>query len=80
MGHRIAEAVIEDGMVKQIDRKLPIGKVKVHIIYDEQEENIAGTDSSVVTKSAFGIYKNMDFDPDSESKNLREDWERALGK
>ena len=37
MGHKIAEAVVEDGQLKHIDRKLPPGKLKVHLIYDTME-------------------------------------------
>lgn len=80
MGHRIAEAIIENGILKHIDRKLPQGKVKVHIIYDDTEEIAAKQERLKAIKETFGIYKNLEFEADSESKKLREEWERSLGK
>lgn len=80
MGHRIAEAIIENGVLKHIDRKLPQGKVKVHIIYDDAEERNAKQDLAMTIEETFGIYKNLKFDAGSESKKLREEWERSLVK
>ena len=34
MAHVIAEAIIENGQLRYIDKKLPNGRIKAHIIYD----------------------------------------------
>ena len=50
MGHKIAEAISENGQLKYVDKKLPSGKIKVHIVYDTPEETISDTKIlSVVT-------------------------------
>jgi hypothetical protein len=41
MAHKIAEAIIENGEIKYINRKLPHGRMKVHLIYDVGEETIS---------------------------------------
>lgn len=74
MGHKIAEAIIENGQLKHVDKKLPEGEIKVHLIYDVEEEPLAKTLASRIVKETSGIYKNIDVD--TESKKLREDWER----
>ena len=37
MGHKIVEAIIENGQLKYVE-ELPGGRIKVHIIYDTVEE------------------------------------------
>ena len=76
MGHRIIEAIIENGQLKHIGGKLPTGRVKVHLIYDTQKEEEEDQASEAVLAETWGIYK--DIDPDLEAKNLRAEWERDL--
>ena len=75
MGHRIVEAIIEDGQLKYVAGKLPAGRVKVHLIYDTPEEEGLGKVAEAVLAETWGIYK--DSDPDLEAKNLRAEWERG---
>ena len=37
MGHKIAEAIIENGVLKHVDKKLPRGEITVHIIYEDKK-------------------------------------------
>ncbi|MEA3222437.1 MAG: hypothetical protein U9P49_04660 [Thermodesulfobacteriota bacterium] len=77
MAHKIAEAIIEDGNLKYIDKKLPPGKIRVHIIYDAIEEKTPSeTDISKIAREASGIYK--DIDVEMESNKLRISWERNV--
>lgn len=71
MGHKIAEAIIENGKINYVDRKLPRGRVKVHIIYDDVEERATEQEVSKVVAETFGIYKNMGFDAAIESKKIK---------
>lgn len=75
MGHEIIEAIIEDGHIRSINKKLPRGKMKVHLIYDT-EETSKETDVAKIIAAASGIYK--DIDAEAESKNLRSGWERNI--
>ena len=59
MGHKIVKAIIEDGQLKQINKKLPNGRIKVHIIYDTLEETIQQTEIARIVKETSGIYKNI---------------------
>lgn len=77
MSHRIAEAIIENGQIKYIDKKLPPKKLKVHIIYDD-EKAISANKITKIMKETFGVYKNMKFDADMESKRIRQEWERKF--
>lgn len=74
MGHEIAEAVIENGQIKYINKKLPHGKLKVHIIYDSMEEINPEVDSVKIVRETLGIYR--DIDVESEANKLRMSWER----
>lgn len=76
MGHKIAEAVIENGQLKHIDKKLPAGRLKVHLIYDTVETAISRNDAQRIVRETAGIYK--DIDAESESKILRGEWERNV--
>lgn len=76
MGHKIAEAVIEDGQLKYIDKKLPAGRLKVHLIYDSVETAISRNDAQRIVRETAGIYK--DIDAESESNKLRGEWERNV--
>ena len=77
MGHKIAEAILENGQLKYVDKKLPSGKIKVHIIYDTSEEAISETKILSEDKETSGIYKNIDIEV--ESKKLRANWGRNVG-
>ena len=76
MGHRIVDAIIEDGQLKHIGGQLPAGRLKVHLIYDTIEEHKPGQTAEAVLAETWGIYK--DIDPDLEARNLRAEWERGL--
>lgn len=76
MGHKIAEAIIEDGQLQYVDRKLPAGRLKVHLVYDDVEEVIPEDAVARIVQDASGIYK--DIDVETESKKLRESWERNV--
>lgn len=76
MGHKIAEAIIENRQLKEVDKKLPGGRIKVHIIYDDKEETISETEISRIVKETSGIYKEID--AEAEAKKIRADWERDV--
>lgn len=76
MGHKIVEAIIEDGQIKYVDRKLPPGRIKVHLIYDSSEEISQESDMMRVVSQTSGIYK--DIDGEAEAKKLRGSWERNI--
>ncbi len=73
MGHKVAEAIIENGKLTHVDKDLPKGKIKVHIIYDVDEETI-NVDTAALVKETCGIYK--DSDAGHEAKKMRAEWER----
>lgn len=75
MGHKIAEAVIENGQLKYVDRQLPPGRLRVHLIYDAIELP-AKNEAAKIVREASGIYK--DIDVEAESKSLRNSWERDI--
>ncbi len=77
MGHKIVEAIIEDGQLKHVEGKLPSGKIKVQLIYD-QEEPTDGNELTKILKETSGIYS--DIDADREARSLRQDWDRNLDK
>jgi hypothetical protein len=74
MGHKIAEAIIEDGQIKYINRRLPPGRIRAHLIYDSAEEPSHETEMSRIVRETSGIYK--DIDAEAESKKVRLNWER----
>lgn len=78
MGHKVAEAIIENGVLKYVDKKLPGGKMKVHLIYDTVEETLSETEVVRIVRGTWGIYK--DIDVESESRKLRASWERNVHK
>lgn len=73
MPHKIAEAVIENGKIKYIDKSLPTGEIKVHIIYDEEQRE-GSIDAPGLVRETAGIYG--DIEADKESKKLRAEWTR----
>ncbi len=76
MGHKIAEAIIENGQLKYIEKTLPAGRIKVHIIYDAIEETLPETELARIVRESSGLYTNIDVD--AESRKLRESWERNV--
>ena len=74
MAHKIAEAIIEKGQIKSVSRKLPQGRMKVHLIYDVADGNASDQEVSRIIQETSGIYK--DVDAEAESRKLRADWER----
>lgn len=50
MGHEIAEAIIENGQLKYVNKKLPGGKIKVHLIYDSVKRTLAETDATRIVR------------------------------
>ena len=78
MTHKIAEAIIENGQIKHVSKKLPSGRIKAHLIYDEDDEKRTKNDIQKIIKETSGIYKGID--AAAESKKLRESWERNAKK
>ena len=76
MGHKIIEAIIENGVLKSVNKKLPSGKLNVHIIYDEKSELLQKNELVNMVKETSGIYSTIDVK--SESKKLRDNWERNV--
>lgn len=76
MGHKIVEAIIENKQIKYSDRKLPVGRIKAHIIYDSDEEVLTESEITRAVKETAGIYKKLDVK--YESKKLRSNWERVI--
>lgn len=76
MGHKIVEAIIEDKQIKYLDRQLPSGRIKAHIIYDTEDETLSETEIAIIVKETSGIYK--DIDVISESRKIRASWERNI--
>ena len=76
MGHKIIEAVIENGQIKYVDKKLPPGRIKVHLIYDTGEETVPESELVKIVKETSGIYK--DIDSDAEAEKIRAGWERNV--
>jgi predicted DNA-binding antitoxin AbrB/MazE fold protein len=72
MGQQIIEAILENGQIKSVSKKLPGGKLKVHLIYDKKD--ISSTNLADIIAETSGIYKNIDVD--DESRKLRAGWER----
>jgi len=72
MGHKIVEAIIEDGQIKHVEGKLPEGKIRVHLIYDTEEEPVNGKELARILKETAGIYKEID--AREEARKLRESW------
>lgn len=74
MGHRVVEAIIEDGQLTYVGERLPAGRLKVHLIYDSVEEPVAPNKGKDVVEKTAGIYKGID--AAVESRRLRRGWER----
>ena len=78
MGHRIVDAIIEDGQLKYVSEKLPAGRLEVHLIYDRTQERTAKRRAMEIVKRTAGIYRGID--AAVEARRLRRSWERGLWK
>jgi len=76
MAHRIAEAILENGQIKHVNKKLPGGRMKVHLIYDVGGQRGSAAEISKRVEGTSGIYKEVD--AERESKKLRAEWERNV--
>jgi len=76
MGHKIVEAIIENGRIKYVSKKLPRRKMRVHLIYDTVEESLPEAEVTKLVAETSGIYKNID--AEAEARNLRASWERDV--
>ena len=74
MGHKIAEAIIENGQIRHINKKLPRKRMKVHLIYDDVEKKVPKTEVARILGESSGIYRGVDVE--AESRKLRKSWER----
>lgn len=77
MVHRIAEAILENGRIKHVNKKLPGGRMKVHLIYDVGGQTVSAVEISKRVEGTSGIYKDVDVE--KESTKLRAGWERNVG-
>ena len=55
MGHRIVDAIIEDGQLKYVSEKLPAGRLEVHLIYDRGQERTAKRRAMEIVKRTAGF-------------------------
>jgi hypothetical protein len=78
MGHRIVEAIIENGRIEVLDEALPVGKLKVHLIYDTEDVKQERNQTADSLSETSGIYKNVN--GDAEARDLRGQWERDLSR
>ncbi len=76
MAHKIVEAIIESGQLKYVNQKLPGGRIRVHLIYDVVEEALPKSELARIIRETSGIYK--DIEVETESRKLREKWERNV--
>jgi len=76
MAHKIVEAILDNGRIKHVNKKLPGGRLKVHLIYDVPGQRVSEVEISKIVKKTSGIYRNVDVD--RESKKLRGEWERNV--
>ena len=74
MGHRIVEAIIENGRITYSDHKLPSGKLKVQLVYDISDASTATDRAISLLRETSGIYKGIN--ADEEAQALRSGWER----
>ncbi|MBF0491242.1 MAG: hypothetical protein HQM15_00485 [Deltaproteobacteria bacterium] len=73
MSHKILEAVLENGQIKQVLGKFPQGTFKVHIVYDVPESNFTQDVLNVLQKTS-GLYSEID--AEGESRKIRKEWDR----
>ena len=75
MGHRIVDAIIENGQLKYVSEKLPAGRLEVHLIYDRAQDRKAKRRPMDIVRRTAGIYRGID--AAAESRKLRRSWERG---
>jgi hypothetical protein len=76
MGHRIVDAIIEDGQLKYVGGKLPAGRLEVRLLYDTTREPTAKRKAKEILKRTAGIYRGID--AAVETRRLRRSWERDV--
>lgn len=76
MTYKIVKALIENGQIKYINKKLPPGRIMAHVIYDELNQINQKKKAQEIVHLTSGIYKNIE--PEVESCSLRENWERNV--
>ena len=76
MGHRIVDAVIEDGQLKYVGGKLPAGRLEVRLLYDTTREPTPKRKAKEILKRTAGIYRGID--AAAETRRLRRSWERDV--
>jgi hypothetical protein len=76
MGHKIVQAIIENGKIECVNEALPAGKLKVHLIYDTEDESSEELSAVKALMETSGIYKTIN--GDAEAKELRGQWERSI--
>ena len=76
MGHRIVDAIIEDGRLKYVGEKLPAGRLEVHLIYDTTRDRTTKRKAKEIVKRTAGIYRGID--SAGEIRKLRRSWERGV--
>ena len=74
MGHQIIEAILENGQIKSVNKKLPLGKIRVHLIYDNEDTSNEIDVAKIIAETS-GIYN---INAENESKKLRLEWERNV--
>ena len=74
MGHKVVEAVIENGQLKHVGGELPAGILRVHLIYDVTEKTVVPRKAKEIVSKTAGIYSGID--AAQEAKKLRRSWER----
>jgi len=74
MGHKVVEAIIENGQLKHVGGKLPAGILRVHLIYDIAEKSVVPRRAKEIVDKTAGIYSGID--AAREAKKLRRSWER----
>lgn len=77
MKEQVAEAIIEDGKIKYIDKKLPPGEIRAKLIYSVEQDPHKMSYLDAIVRETSGIYRHVD--PDKESSNLRSEWDRNIG-
>jgi len=76
VGHRIVDAIIEDGQLKYVAEKLPAGRLEVHLVYDTTRDRTAKRRAKEILKRTAGIYRGID--AAAETRRLRRSWERQV--
>jgi hypothetical protein len=66
MARRTANAVIEDGEIKSIDRALPAGRLNVRLVYDVPDESPLGQEMARIIERTSGIYEDTDWKAESD--------------